>query len=89
MATINSVVIPEATFVDGGGLYDGWKGGNRSKWHSEKELKACLLEDFKKAGIKASVRFNRAGWLTSITVTMKIRADEILSYDEFKKLMGI
>lgn len=71
------LVIPSATFVDGGGLYDGWEGGNNKKWRSDKELKALLLQDFKKAGIPATIRFNKAGYLTSLTVTIKISREEI------------
>ena len=65
-----AAIIPEASFVDRGGLYDGWEGGNRHKWHDDKELKAFLLADFKRAGIKATIRFNRAGYLTSIMTTI-------------------
>lgn len=75
------LVIPSASFVDGGGLYDGWQGGNNTTWHSDKELKALLLADFKKAGIAASVRFGRGGYLTSITVTIKISAEEIKPFE--------
>lgn len=78
-------VIPEASFVDGGGLYDGWQGGNNRKWGSDKELKAFLMDDFKKAGIKASVRFNRAGYLTSITTTITIKSEDLKTYEEFKE----
>lgn len=73
--------IPPVERVDGGGYYDGWKGGNAGTWHSDKELKAFLLADFKKAGIKASVRFNRAGYLTSITVTIKITANDVKTFE--------
>lgn len=77
------LVIPSAKFVDGGGLYDGWEGGNNKTWRTDKELKALLLADFKRAGISASVRFNRAGYLTSITVTIKISAEDIKPFDEW------
>lgn len=73
--------IPPVEHVDGGGLYDGWKGGKAGTWHSDKELKAFLLADFKKAGIKASVRFNRAGYLTSITVTITISANDVKTFE--------
>lgn len=82
----SALVIPEAKFVDGYGLYDGWEGGKNRQWRSDKELKQFLLEDFKKAGIKASVRFNRAGYLTSITVTIKISEEDIKTYEEWAKL---
>lgn len=76
--------IPDAIRIDDG-LYSGWQGGNNKAWHSNKELKALLLADFKRAGIAATIRFNRAGYLTSITVTIKISADEIKPYDEWKE----
>ena len=78
-------VIPSASFVDGGGLYDGWKGGRNAEWHTDKELKALLLSDFKRAGISASIRFERAGYLTAFLCTIKITADEIKPYDEWEK----
>lgn len=78
------LVIPAGKFVDGGGLYDGWEGGNNKSWSTDKELKAFLLADFKRAGISASVRFNRAGYLTSITVTIKISPDDIKPFDEWE-----
>ena len=79
----SALVIPEAKFVDGYGLYDGWEGGKNRQWRSDKELKQFLLDDFKKAGIKASVRFNRAGYLTSITVTIKITENDIKTFEEW------
>lgn len=79
----SALVIPEAKFVDGYGLYDGWEGGKNRRWHTDKELKQFLLEDFKKAGIKATVRFNRAGYLTSITVTIKITENDIKTFEEW------
>lgn len=79
-----AVVIPEAKFVDGGGLYDSWEGGKNRSWHSDKELKAFLLDDFKKAGIKATVRFNRAGYLTAITCTITVKTSELQTYEEWK-----
>lgn len=79
----SALVIPESKFVDGYGLYDGWQGGKNRTWRGDKELKQFLLDDFKKAGIKATVRFNRAGYLTSITVTIKITAEDIKSFEEW------
>lgn len=79
-----SLDIPGAKFVEGGGLYDGWEGGNHSKWHSDAELKECLRADFKKAGIKATFRFPRCGYLTSLVVTITLpRETSIKSYDEW------
>lgn len=79
------LTIPKIKQIDGYGLYDGWKGGNADKWRSYEELKTFLLSDFRKAGIKATIRQNRAGYLTSITITMKITADEILTFEEWLK----
>lgn len=80
-----AIAIPGSTFVDGGGLYDGWQGGNNRKWSGDKELKAFLMDDFKKAGIKATVRFRRAGYLTAITVTMTISKSEIKTLEQFRE----
>ncbi len=79
------LIVPGASFVDGGGLYDGWKGGNNSKWSTDDELKKLLLSDYKKAGIKASIRKNRAGYLTALTVTVQVKKDEIISFEEWSK----
>lgn len=73
--------IPPVEPVDGGGYYDGWKGSHAGTWHDSKELKALLMADFKKAGIKASVRFHRGGYLTSLTVTVKLAADDVKSFE--------
>ena len=81
--TDDALIIPGSKEVDPGTLYAGWEGGNNHKWRDDKELKSCLLSDFRKAGIKATIRFNRAGHLTSITATMTIYADEIKSFDEW------
>lgn len=62
---------------------EGWAGEKNRTWHSDKELKALLLEDFKAAGIKASIRFHKAGYLTSFTVTVKVRPDEVKSFEEW------
>ena len=85
----DALEIPASKFVDGGGMYDGWEGGNNRKWHSDKELKSFLLSDFKRAGISATIRFRNAGYLTSLTVTIKISPEEIASYDEFSSRYNI
>lgn len=77
--------LPPSKFVDGGGLYDGWEGGNNRTWRTDKELKALLLSDFKRAGVSASIRFERAGYLTSFLCTIKISADDVKPYDEWEK----
>lgn len=79
------LVIPPAKFIDGGGLYDGWKGGNNCTWHTDQELKSFLMADFKRARIPATFKFSRGGYLTSLTVTIKITAEEIASFEAFRK----
>lgn len=82
-AAESPLIIPESQFVDGGGMYDGWEGGNNKMWHDDKELKALLLADFKKAGIKATIRFDRGGYLTALTVTVKIPKSMIKPFEEY------
>lgn len=67
------------------GLYSGWKGVKNGTWHSDKELKALLLADFKRAGISATVRFKRGGYLTRLTVTLKIKASDILPFEVWRE----
>lgn len=61
----------------------GFTGPNANAWSSEKELKALLQAEFKKAGIKQSISFRRGGYTPAIRVTVKADADEILSFDEW------
>lgn len=76
--------IPDSEFVDGCGIYDGWKGGNYSTWSDSKELKALLLADFKRAGIKATVRFGRGSGYRSITVTITMPKTMIKPVEEYE-----
>lgn len=78
------LTIPKSKFVDGYGLYDGWEGGNARTWSNDKELKTFILSDFKKAGIKATIRFNRAGFLTSLTATIKMSRNMIKPFDQYE-----
>ena len=84
-ATEQPLTIPPVKEVDPGTLYAGWEGGNNRKWNTDKELKAFILADLKKAGVPASIRFNRAGYLTSITVTMKISAGDLRPFEDWKE----
>lgn len=77
------LIIPASVKVEEGSLYEGWAGGNARTWHTDQELKAYILADCKKAGIKASIRFHRAGYLTAFTATMTIKADEIKTFEEW------
>lgn len=82
----NDIITPDLPDVEeiiDGGLYDGWKGGRYAEWRDEKELKALIAADLKAARIPATIRFNRAGYLTSLTVTVKLPADEIKPFDQW------
>lgn len=57
----------------------GYKGCNYHLWnYSEKELKKLLLQEFKKNGIKASIRKNRGGWSYSLTITITADKKDVL-----------
>lgn len=71
--SLNASTIPTA---------DGWRGVKARSWHTDQELKSLILADCKKAGIPVTIRFNRAGYLTSMTVTIKIKREEIITTDE-------
>lgn len=86
--TSDGVKIPEEKEVDPGTLYAGWEGGNNKRWSDEAELKRLLKEDFRKVGIKATIRSNRAGYLTSLTFTVQISPEEIKSFEDWKKENG-
>lgn len=87
VAELNQVAadpeIPPVEAVDGGGYYDGWKGGKAGTWHSDQELKQLILADFRKAGIKATIRFDRGGYLTSMNVTIRMSADAVKPFEAF------
>lgn len=82
-AEADALEIPPVEAVDGGGLYDGWKGGKYGTWHSDQELKQLILADFKRAGIKATIRFHRGGYLTSLVVTIKMSTDAVKPFEAF------
>ena len=85
----NAVLIPGAEFVDGGGLYDGWQGGNYSAWKDTDELKAQLKAAFKKAGLKVSIREKRASCCRSLYFTWTInRSHDIETFENFRKKYG-
>ena len=79
------LVIPDSKTVDPGSLYEGWEGGKARTWHSDQELKKFILDDCKKVGIKASIRFKKAGYLTSFVMTVTIKAEDVKTFEEFKK----
>ena len=79
------LTIPTVKEVDPGTLYAGWEGGNNRKWNTDKELKAFILADLKKAGIPATIRFNRAGYLTSLTATITISSADLRPFENWKE----
>ena len=87
--TENAVVIPEASFVDGGGLYDGWEGGNHNNWSSTKELKELLKATFKKVGLKVTIKEKSSNYHTSLSFTMTIsRSRDVESFERFIEKYG-
>lgn len=71
--------------VNEGHYYDGWEGVNYRKWKTSDELKTMLRNDFKTAGIKATVRSRRGGYSTRITITLCVSEDDIMPFEEFAK----
>lgn len=61
----------------------GWHGSKRNNWTTKEQLKAQIIADCKAAKIPVSIRFGRGGWTLHMDVTIKISADEVISYDEF------
>ena len=79
------LTIPPVKEVYPGTLYAGWEGGNNRKWNTEKELKAFILADLKKAGIPATIRFNKAGYITSLTLTVTISSADVRPFEDWKE----
>ena len=80
----NAVLIPDAEFVDGGGLYDGWQGGNYSKWSTNAELKDLLKAAFKKVGLKVTIKEKGNCYYTSLTFTWTIsRRNDVETFEKF------
>jgi len=75
------LVLPATKTVEHGTLYEGWEGGNCRSWHSDQELKQFILADLKKLGIKASIRFKKAGYLTSFVMTLTLKKDMVKSFE--------
>ena len=68
----------------------GYKGVNYHLWdYSEKTLKSLLLQEFKKNGIKASIRKNRGGWHHSLTITITANPEDFLEpYDGYPYMLN-
>lgn len=82
---LNKIFIPDCETTEKGTIYEGWRGGNNKKWRNDQELKALILEDLKKCGIKATLRFRNGGYITAFTLTLTIKPDHIKTYTEWKK----
>ena len=82
---LEKLIIPGTETTEKGTLYEGWRGGNCGKWRDEKELKALILADLKKCGIKATLKFRPGGYLIAFTLTLTITADHIKTFEEYKK----
>ena len=84
MACKNEVFIPEIEKTEIGTIYEGWRGGKNKTWTDQKELKKLIIADLKKCGIKASLCFRRAGYLTAFTLTVTIKAENIKDFETWK-----
>lgn len=76
--------LPARKEIDGAGLYDGWEGANARAWTSCEELKKLILADFRRAGIRATIRAGRAGDTRAMTVTIRITPDEVKTFAEWR-----
>ena len=83
------LVLPPDKIEEPGTIYEGWTGGNAHKWSNDQELKKYLLADLKKIGVKASIRFNRAGYLTSLTMTITMTDKDIKPFDKWAENYNI
>lgn len=73
--------------------HPGYKGCNYHLWnYSGTELKKLLLQEYKKNGIKASIRKGRGGWTTSLTITITADKTDFVDYAglyEWEKDYGV
>lgn len=54
-------------------------------WNTEDELVKNLKADFKRNGIKATIRRSRGGWTPSLVININTTEDDFVSFDEFAK----
>ena len=54
-------------------------------WNNVDELVKNLKADFKRNGIKATVRRERAGWTPSLTININTTEDDFVAFEEFAK----
>lgn len=81
---VDGVSIPKYEEINPNTLYAGWRGGKNRTWKSTEELKQLLKEDFKKAGVKVTIRQGRGGYLTSLYFTIQLFPEDIRSFEEYK-----
>lgn len=67
----------------GEGIYAGWTGCNANQYRDTDELKAAIIAELKKNGIKATGRKNRAGYLTSFTFTVTVPEQFQVSEEQY------
>lgn len=71
--------------VEAGTIYEGWKGNRTSEWRTVEDLKKLLQVEFKKAGLKVSIRQQRAGYLTSLFFTISLPASSVRSFESWRE----
>ena len=52
-------------------------------WNTEEELVKNLKADFKTNGIKATVRRDRGGWVTALTITVTTQDSDFVSLNKY------
>lgn len=77
--------LPKAKKIEDGGLYDGWEGANARFWKDRKELKALILKDFKRAGIRATIRADKSGYSEKLVVTVQISENDVKTFEEWRQ----
>lgn len=67
----------------GEGIYSGWTGCNAKQYRDSNELKAAIIAELKKNGIKATGRQGRGGYLTSFLFTVTVPEQFQVSEDQY------
>ena len=82
-----ALTIPEKEIINPDERYEGWQDGKRREWHSRDELKAFLKEDFKKAGLKVTIKTKGIGYL-SMTFTITFKSEDIRTFEQYEEQPG-
>lgn len=80
---LNEIVEGYTFKQTGEGIYTGWTGCNAKQYRSDDDLKAAIIAELKKNGIKATGRKNRAGYLTSFTFTVTVPEQFQVTEDQY------